>query len=580
MYEFTENGIIKDGKGGGVQLSNFTATITQEVNYEDGRASQRILIIEGKLGKEKLPPVEVSAEKFPGMNWITPAWGIGPVISPLPNAERDVRVAIQYESKPKKTTVYTHTGWTKIGGKDTYLTANGGITDKGHNSALKVSLPNELRKFVITPDESQVRTAINATLDLRKIAQPHIAWPMIAATIRPPIGPTDYALHISGRTGTFKSEVASVMQSHYGQHMDARHLPGSWSSTANAIEAQTYRAKNAIFVVDDFVPFGTAWQVRAYQKTADQVIRGQGNQAGRARLTDVSSLQETMYPRGMILSTGEDIPTGHSIRARMMILDLAPGDITSAHLTTAQHNRALYEIATAAWIQYIAREGVTTIRDAHTARKTQLRKKHADVGHSRTPAMLGDMVAAVEIFLAFALDAKAITKAQNAKMLKESTDALLTAAADQERHLKTTDPTEVFMDVVRLVFQTHVAHLRAIDGGIPPQPTEFGWTESENSHSHIKTYTAHGQKIGWCDPTQASIYLEPNVAFPLIMKNARGGITTTKQTMLKRLKDAGMLNRTDDVRQRNTVRVTVEGRSRQVLSLDIAAITQNQENPE
>lgn len=577
MYEFTEQGIMKDGKTGGVQLTNFTATITEEITYEDGKHSTRILVIEGRHGTEKLPPIEVPADKFPSMNWLTPAWGIGPVISPIPNAERDVRVAIQYQSKPKKTTVYTHTGWTNINGKPTYLTANGGLNEKGHNKALKVSLPRELQKFIIQPDDNQARAAINATLDLRHISRPEISWPLIAATIRPPIGPTDYAIHISGRTGTFKSEIASILQSHYGKHMDARNLPGSWSSTANAIEAQTYRAKNALFVVDDFVPFGTAWQVRAYQKTADQVIRGQGNQAGRARLTDVSSLQETMYPRGMIMSTGEDIPTGHSIRARMMILDIAPGDITKNHLTTAQNRRELYEIATAAWIQYIAREGTRTILDAHTARKTQLRKTHQDVGHSRTPAMLGDLIAAIEIYLAFALDAKAINKATNAKLLKDATDAIMKAAADQERHLKTTDPTEVFMETLRLIFQTHIAHLRAIDGGIPSQPTEFGWTENENSHSGIKTYTAHGQKLGWVDPPQASVYLEPNIAFPLIVKNSRGQIATTKQTMLKRLKDAGMLNRTDDNRQRNTVRVTTEGRSRGVLSIDIAAITQSQE---
>ena len=44
-----------------------------------------------------------------------------------------------------------------------------------------------------------------------------------------------------------------------------------------------------------------------------------GNQAGRARLTDTSNLQQTFYPRGVIFSTGEDTPEGHSVRARMMI---------------------------------------------------------------------------------------------------------------------------------------------------------------------------------------------------------------------------------------------------------------------
>lgn len=577
MYDFTDKGIMKDGKEGGIQLTNFTAKITKEINYEDGKASQRILVIEGKLADEKLPPVEVPSEKFASMNWITPSWGIGPVISPIPNAERDVRVAIQYESKPTKTTVYTHTGWVKIGGKSTFLMANGGITEKGLNEKLTVLLPNELRKFTLKPDDSRLTAGVNAVLDLRKIATKDISWVLIASTIRPPIGPVDYAVHMSGRTGTFKSEIASIMQSFYGVEMDARHLPGSWSSTANAIEAQTYKAKNCVFVLDDFVPFGTAWQVRAYQKTADQVIRGQGNQSGRARLTDVSALQETMYPRGMILSTGEDIPTGHSIRARMMILDLAPGDITTTALTTAQHNRELYQIAMAGWVQHIARQGVVDTRTAHTNRKTALRKKHADVGHSRTPAMLGDLIATIEMFLDFATSTKAIAKRKATTFLKEATDALIAAAEDQDRHLKTTDPTEVFMDVLRLMLQTQVAHLRALDGGIPQDPEHYGWTKNESQHGGITTYVAHGQKIGWVDQQNGSIYLEPNVTFPLIMKNSRGGITTTKTTMIKRLKDAGLLNRTDDARQRNTIRCTCEGRMTGVLSIDFAQITQTLE---
>jgi hypothetical protein len=43
---------------------------------------------------------------------------------------------------------------------------------------------------------------------------------------------------------------------------------------------------------------------------------------------------------GLILSTGEDIPAGQNLRARMIVLELAPGDIDSAVLSLAQRNAA------------------------------------------------------------------------------------------------------------------------------------------------------------------------------------------------------------------------------------------------
>jgi hypothetical protein len=36
-----------------------------------------------------------------------------------------------------------------------------------------------------------------------------------------------------------------------------------------------------------------------------------------------SSLRSVYYPRGLILVTGEDVPKGHSLRARLVVLELA-----------------------------------------------------------------------------------------------------------------------------------------------------------------------------------------------------------------------------------------------------------------
>ena len=401
-YEFTKNGInYTNSDDEVIWLTNFTALVTEEIQYVDGRDAATILTIEGKhRDGHKLPAIQVPADKFPAMTWILQHWGIGPTISPTANATRFLQAAIQYESKPKRKTIYTHTGWTTIKGKDCYITGTGAITPTGHDPSIAVELPDDLSRFAITPVPEKLTEAITATLMLTELGPSEMMWPLVAATFRPPIGDVDYAIHISGQTGTFKTEISSLMQSHYGVKMDARHLPGSWSSTANALEAQAFRCKNAIFCIDDFVPGGSSSQMKALERVADQLIRAQGNQQGRARLTDISSHQQTMYPRGMILSTGEDIPRNHSIRARMAIIDLTPGQIDRKLLSIAQKNRHLYPIAMAGWIQWIATHGRDDIYQRFIQRRELIRDANADVGHSRTPTLLGDLQTTATLFMA------------------------------------------------------------------------------------------------------------------------------------------------------------------------------------
>src|SRR5262249_49296200 len=147
------------------------------------------------------------------------------------------------------------------------------------------------------------------------------------------LGETDFAVHLAGETGAFKSEVAALHQQHFGAAMDRLHLPGTWSSTGNALEALAFFGKDALVVIDDFAPQGNSSDVARYHAAADRVFRAAGNHAGRSRLDSTAKLREPKPPRALILSTGEDIPRGQSIRARLLILELSKKSIESAALT-------------------------------------------------------------------------------------------------------------------------------------------------------------------------------------------------------------------------------------------------------
>ena len=59
-------------------------------------------------------------------------------------------------------------------------------------------------------------------------------------------------------------------------------------------------------------------------------------QAGRGRLDSSANLKISKPPRSLILSTGEETPRGHSVRARLWIIELSPGSINKDLLAKCQ----------------------------------------------------------------------------------------------------------------------------------------------------------------------------------------------------------------------------------------------------
>ena len=579
-YEVQNHKLFKvDDEGERKLLCNFVPEITEEVRYVDGLNTDTVLTIRGKMpgegdGATELPEVKVSAKDWPNMAWVVQAWGIRAVIGTGTSVKEDIRQAMQLLSSPRVVTVHRALGWSQGAQARMYIHAGGAVGEKGEIADVRVQLATELSRYnlsTIVPAE----TGVNASLDLVRKVGPHgVTWPLFAGVLAPLLGPVDFAIHLTGRTGTFKSELISLFLSHFGK-MDARHLPGSWSSTANALEAQAYYAKNAPFVVDDFVPSGTSWQVRAYQQTADKLIRAQGNQAGRARLNDTSNLQSTMYPRGIIVSTGEDTPEGHSVRARMLILELSPGDIAADELTRAQANRALYTATTKGFVQWLA---VSYNEELVASNVERLRPKYVEIGHTRTPTMLARLVVTVGWWVRWLVDAKLASKALAQQLVAEAEAAIVATGQEQRSYLESADPCDLFAAGLRNVFGSGLGHVRSLNGGIPAKPTLLGWVE-EGERGDVPTFKSRGPVVGWIDWKRGELLVEINTGYAVVKKVVGAELSLTKQTMLKRLRDAGFVTRSDDARQRNTIRIKADGQTRQVIALHIEKVLDTQEVP-
>lgn len=283
-----------------VALCNFTARIAEEVIHDDGAEQTRGLVLQGTLADGScLPRAEVPAADFAGMGWVVPAWGTRAVVYAGMGTKDHVRAALQLLSgEVPRRTVYGHIGWRQIGENWVYLHAGGAIGAEGLIDDIPVLPPDPLRGFRLPapPEGADLAEAVRASLGMLRLGPDRATFPLLCAVYRAVLGGTDFGLHLTGPTGSFKTEVAALAQQHYGSGMDARDLPANWSSTANALEALAFTAKDALLTVDDFLPTGSTADVHRHHKDADRLFRGQGNRSGRQRMRADSSLRPAKPP--------------------------------------------------------------------------------------------------------------------------------------------------------------------------------------------------------------------------------------------------------------------------------------------
>lgn len=125
-----------------IPLCNFVARIVEEVVRDDGVEQTVVFVLEGVLRDgPTLRRVDVPANRYSSMNWVTENWGSGPVVFAGFGAKDHLRVAIQRLSgRVLRRTVYTHLGWRKIDDEWVYLHGSGAIGPNGPRTDIEVQV--------------------------------------------------------------------------------------------------------------------------------------------------------------------------------------------------------------------------------------------------------------------------------------------------------------------------------------------------------------------------------------------------------------------------------------------------------
>ena len=174
-------------------------------------------------------------------------------------------------------------------------------------------------------------------------------------------------------------------------------------------------------------------------------------QAGRGRLDSSANLKISKPPRSLILSTGEETPRGHSVRARLWIIELSPGSINKDLLAKCQSDadHGLYARSMGAFIGWTARR-YEELQERILNEAPELRRAASSCkGHMRTPDIMASLQLGVSIFLEFAEEVGAINSDERGNLEAKCWRALANTAVQQAKHQATAEPTQRFLQVLR-----------------------------------------------------------------------------------------------------------------------------------
>jgi hypothetical protein len=556
-----------------IMLSNFVATIVKDVRHDDGSGKTRTMFhVETNIGNAAVP-----SEQFDNLNWVTRDLRSRAIIGDGPHIRGKLLRAIKEKDADNRDVrdVYAHLGWREVNGQWLYLHAAGAIGSNGQVAGANVELENELGHYTLPGETPNLRTAVQASLRTLDMAPRSITWTLLAAVYLAPLAeftPVTVSLFFAGGSGVRKTAMQTVALGHW--YWRNGQSPASWSSTGNSLEALAFRCKDSVLVVDDFCPRGPQTEVLKMHGTAERLLRAQANQGGRQRMNADSTLRATYYPRGLVMASGEDIPSGHSLQARMIVRKINAQDVRLDVLSELQKAAAdgLLKQAMAGYVAYVAGQDKSELTaKMHELRADALKRKP---GHPRTAENVAELMLGIMNMLDFAVDVGALDDDQAAQELENAWTCLLSVAEEQAAVLKAEQPAERFCSLLAGLLSSGRGHIQTPTGGEPNDAGVLGWrrdTYHDKNGEEWQCYKQQGNAIGWI--IDDSVYLDPEPTYAAVKAFAEQQRTTfqlTQHVLWERLHEAGLIERRDQGHY--TCRVSLNNQRKRVICISATKV--------
>jgi Domain of unknown function (DUF927) len=581
------------------QLTNFRASICADIVEDDGTAdTKRFFELDAHAG-DTTAKVRVAAKEFHTMHWVPETLGAKARVFPGPFFKEHAAGAMQDLSAAIDTRhTFVHTGWRELQGHWHYLHGAGAITAHGAATDILVSLSDTLARYQLPapPTGDERCKALEASLALRDVAADHAMIPVLANAYLAPLRtllagePPDFTTWIVGASGQYKSEYAALALAHYGDFTRLT-LPASFVATGNGLERLCHALQDCLLVVDDYYPAGDRRQAEAMNQTAGRLLRGIGNQTGRQRMRQDTSMRTDLPPRCLALATGERLPDGYSTNARIFLVTVpqlteAEKQARATRLTAAQDSRKQLPKAMATYLQWIAAHWdtlSTEVPDRFHALRTAAYQAGS---HAREPSQVAYLQLGWEMFTRCAVEAGALTAPERETLLHDTQTHLLGIASEHTALLRAETTVSRFLALLADGLRSKHIYLRTPDDKTPSQPTQWGWTERieydrEAQRNVPVAHPQHATQVGYVEADY--LYLLPETLYGYLheaCRKAQRPWPVDNTTLLRELDDAGLIRRGESGGRINRLRnKKINGQSTRCIWLKLEALRQTLDDP-
>lgn len=558
-----------------VIMAHFAPRVTGEtVRHKSNGETMRVLTVEiatprGARVMDVLPEDLADSRRF--LTCCYNALGGDLVLSSTTAAKHlPIAATVLADKERERSEVYEFTGWHDRDGAPVYLAAGGAI---GTGDAVTVDLAGlaagagvpALAGFGPRDDGDEALAVALAAIGgpVRRAFTDSVTLPGLAAVWLAPLlrfSPTvdRPALHYIGTSGVRKSAQLALLQAFYGLPEPAL----SWRGTANSIEIALSALRDALVTVDD-LKAGTS-----DRGAGVKIIQAYADRRGRSRATRTGELATARFVGGLLVSAGEDIPSGEaSVAARALFVPVPANAANLEELTAAQAAAPNLPTATAryiAWLLVWRDDLAAVLSERFTAARAHYRQALArrsginDAGRVAVNCALLDMGASV-----------GADWLRSAGWTADQANEYLQATREVLRRLALLQAEAIGEESAALSF---LAGLRALLDGRRVELVEVEAGKSLPALAGCAASTAGGLVIGWRQDD--ALLLQPDLALAEVRRwlSSQGRQLPTDKGLYAQLRDGGYLAETSG--DKSTAVRWIAGRSQRVLTLKAGALSE------
>lgn len=328
---------------------------------------------------------------------------------------------------------------------------------------------------------------MKASLDFLSIGSAGVTYPLWAFIYLAPLTTLihpqpNFVLYIQGISGTFKSTIAVLANSHFGCFDSVEGL-SNFSDTPGVLEKRAFTLKDVPMIVDDYHPASNRRNAESMESTAQKLIRSYSNRTGRGRLNADLSERGHYQPRGLCIMTAEEMPTLESTLARLCVVSLEENDIDREKLTKLQSEAGFLPYAMTAYIGWIKNNMQKIVSDFPVIFRDFRQAAAHEGNHRKLPEQVAFLAYGLHLATSFFRDCGIIGSDEAGRINADGWDNFQKLSESQQQRITADNSIDRFFDILQVLLIQHTARLEPLptcDAAPIGAGDKIGYFDGEN----------------------------------------------------------------------------------------------------